>query len=614
MKIAEVNLTNQEVNVTSPGEATLDKFIGGSGLGALKLYNQTTAETDPLSGENPLIFLTGPLTGTPAISSDRFEVITKSPLTGLYAEANSGGRWGGMLRRSGFDGVMIQGVADKPVYLWIHDKEVEIRSAKELWGLDTFECPKEIKNRTKSEAQVACIGPAGENLVKFASIMTGGTSARAAGRAGVGTIMGHKKLKALAVYGNEELPVMEEDKLRDFIAKETPPVIENVEDLHKYGTSNAVENLESCGDLPIRNWHQGKWEEGASKLSGQAMADTIQTGYYHCGGCPIGCGREVKVANGPYQQEVTQAGPEYETVGMLGSNLLLDDLPALAKATEWCNRYGMDTVSTGSLIGFAMEAYEQELITKADTNGISLEWGDPDAVISMVHQIAKRGKLGDILAEGIASSVERLGAEAKEFAVHVKGLDFPAHDPRAKVSSALGYITSPRGACHLQAFTHDFEEGTFEPGPTVPDLGYPETLDRFTAEGKAEMVADFQNLMSLFDSLTICKLPLFGGYSVEPLLKTFNLTTGKDWSKEKFLKTGERIFTLKRMYNHRIGISRKDDSLPPRILYHRRGGGTNELPPINEMLSDYYKYREWDEFGVPSEEKLEELGLSEIVN
>jgi len=612
-KVARINLTERKIVTEVPDEKLLHKLIGGSGFGAATLYTRTDSETDPLSEANVLIFMTGPLTGTPVISSDRFEVITKSPLTRIYGESNCGGYWAEKLKRSGFDGLIIEGRSETPVYLWIHEGEVDICDARHLWGLDTFAISAEIKRETHKKAQVVCIGPAGERLVKFASIMTDGAHARAAGRGGAGAVMGSKNLKAIAVFGEADIPIHDPENLAAFMKEIVPDIVKNLKILHDYGTSNAVENLERCGDLPIKNWFQGVWKSGAARISGQAIARTIQTGYYHCGRCPIGCGRVVQVVDGPFKQDIPQAGPEYETVGMLGSNCLVDDLAGISKATEWCNRYGMDTVTTGSLIGFAMEAYERGLITRQDTGGVELHWGDPHALVAMVHQIGQREHLGELLAEGIVKSVEALGGVAAEFAVHVKGLDFPAHDPRAKVSSALGYVTSNRGACHLQAFTHDFEEGTFDPSPVVPDLGYPEPLDRFAVEGKGEFVAKFQHIMSLFDSLVICKFPLFGGFSLIPLVQSFNLVTGQDWDEKEFLETGERIFNLKRMYNVRSGLSRKDDTLPPRILTHRRGGGTNVLPRLNEMLSDHYRYRGWDEFGIPTKETLQRLGLDEML-
>jgi len=610
--LARIDLTNRNVSVEIPDNELLQRFVGGSGVGASILYSETGPETDPLGPENRLIFLTGPLTGTPVLSSNRFEVVTKSPLTGLYTEANCGGFWGESLKRSGFDGLIIVGSSSTPVYLWVRNGEISIRDARHLWGDDTFVTCEKLRAETK-DSQVACIGPAGEHLVRFASVMTDGEHARAVGRGGVGAVMGSKLLKAIVVSGDRDVSVSDRDGLRRYMRETVPSVTENLKILHDFGTSNAVENLERCGDLPIKNWYQGSWPEGAAKISGQAIAKTIQTGFYHCGRCPIGCGRTVQVKNGPYKQDIPQAGPEYETVGMLGSNCLIDNLEGLAKATEWCNRYGMDTCSTGSIVAFGMEAYERGLISSDDLGGFELRWGDVDATISLIHRIAKRESLGQVFAEGLVPTANEIGGISSEFAVHVKGMDFPAHDPRAKVSSALAYVTSNRGACHLQAFTHDFEEGTFDPTPVVPDMGYPNALDRFTADGKGPFVAKFQHLMTMYDSLVTCKLPLFGGFSLKPLVKCMNLVTGWSWDEEQFLRTGERIFNLKRMYNVRHGISRKDDVLPTRILVHRRGGGTNQLPRLGEMLSDYYAYRGWDEFGIPREDTLRELGLTECI-
>jgi aldehyde:ferredoxin oxidoreductase len=333
------------------------------------------------------------------------------------------------------------------------------------------------------------------------------------------------------------------------------------------------------------------------------MAETILTNNYHCGRCVISCGRVVRAADGPYAgQEI--GGPEYETLGLLGSNLLIDDLPAIAKANELCNRFGLDTISTGGVLGFAMEAYQRGLISKKDMSGVDLTWGNKEAVFSMIEMIATRKGLGSVLAEGVKAAAEQIGGIAPEFAIHVKGLEPPAHDPRAKMTVALGFATSNRGACHLQAFTHDFEEGA-----CIPDLGSEQLIDRFAVDGKAENVYLMQNLMSMFDSLICCKFVLFADMTVEPLTQFLNYVTGWDLSPQEFMKTGDRIFTLKRMYNTRLGISRKDDTLPLRMLTHKRGGGTNALPPLGTLLNEFYQYRGWDEFGIPKIEKLKELGL-----
>lgn len=606
MKIIEVDLTNEEIKVVDLKEEDAKNFIGGSGLGAKYLYELTDENTDPLGPENVLIFMTGPFAGTKVFSSDRYSVITKSPLTGIFAEADSGGRWGESFKKCGYDGIIIKGKAAKPVYISIKDDEIKINDASHLWGKGTFETDAIIKEEFDEKANTISIGNAGENLVKFACIMNEGRHGRAAGRAGGGAVMGSKNLKAIAVRGTKDVEIAEPEKLDQMIKKMAPGMVKNTEILRKYGTSCGVEAQEVSGDLPLKNWYLGNWKD-AKKISGQSMAKTILIGNYNCGRCVIGCGRTVEVKEEPFQVK-KGGGPEYETIGMLGTNLLVDDIRAVAKANEFCNDYGMDTISTGSVIGFAMEAYERGIIDDEDTGGIKLEWGNGQAVVEMIEKIAFRKGFGNVLADGVVEAANRIGGNSIEFAIHVKGLDLPAHDPRAKVSLALGYATSNRGACHVQGFTHDFEEGV-----ALPDLGYPETLDRFETEGKAKFVFDMQNWMSLFDAVHLCKFVMFGGFTVEPMVKALNYVTGWNLSKEEFLKIGERLFNLKRLYNTRLGISRKDDTLPPRILNNPRGGGSGDnLPQLNEMLRDYYRLRGWDEFGIPTEETIKNLGLEEF--
>ena len=611
MKIAEVNLSSGEVKYIDLEEPTVRLFVGGSGIGAYFLHRYTGPDTDPLGPENVLIFMTGPVTGTRYFSSNRFEVVTKSPLTGIYVEADCGGRFGEELKQCGIDGLVITGKAKKPVYLHVGDVEIQVRGASHLWGKDTFQTDTQLKQEIGGRVRTVSIGIAGENLVRFACIINEGRHGRAAGRAGVGAVMGSKNLKAVAVQGTQTVEIAESQQLAAFVKRKAPEMNRKLTvdvEFRQYGTSGGFEQSEAWGDLPIKNWYQGEFKEGAKKLSGITLAKTYLTKNYNCGRCIIGCGRTVAVTDGPFAMEET-AGPEYENVAMLGSNLLVDDLAAVCKANELCNRFGMDAISTGSAIGFAMEAFERGLISTKDTGGLEPKWGDGQAVVAMVEKIARRQDIGRLMGEGLLRAAEGIGGNSVEFAMHVKGLDFPAHDPRAKVSDAVGYATSNRGACHLQAYTHDFE-GWF----AMEDFGYPETTDRFDAsEKKVEMVIKFQHLMSMLDSIHVCKFIIFGGMTVEPIIEAFNLVTGWDWSKEEFLTAGERIFTLKRLYNNRLGVSRKDDTLPPRILHHPRGGSCGDfLPPLNRMLKDYYRMRGWDEMGIPTHETVRRLGIEEF--
>lgn len=605
--ILHIDVGTRKIEKRPLSDPVAEKYIGGSGLGAKILYDETAAERKALDRENPLIFAVGPLTGTRIYNSNRFQVVAKSPLTEIYGESNCGGYWGEAFKKCGYDALLITGKADRPITICLSNDQVTMDEATSLWGNETFETDRILKKQYGDSSQVACIGPAGENLVKFANITTDGTHARAVGRCGFGAVMGSKNIKAIVVRGDKETQLANPDKVRELLKKLGSPMSEFRKNMGAFGTSGGMEMCEEIGNIPVKNWFQGPFPEGAKKISGQRMAETILTKNYHCGRCVLNCGRVIRAADGPYAGKDI-GGPEYETISLLGSNLLIDDLPAIAKANELCNRFGLDTISTGGVIGFAMEAYQRGLISKKDTGGIELDWGNQKAVFSMIEMIAARKGFGAVLAEGVKAAAEQIGGIAAEFAIHVKGLEPPAHDPRAKMTVALGYATSNRGACHLQAFSHDFEEGAY-----IPDLGSEQLIDRFTPEGKAENVYLMQNLMSMFDSLTCCKFVLFGGMTVEPLTQFLNYVTGWDLSADEFLRTGERIFTLKRMYNTRLGVSRKDDTLPLRMLTHKRGGGTNALPPLGMMLNEYYRYRGWDEFGIPKSEKLKELGIDSKV-
>jgi aldehyde:ferredoxin oxidoreductase len=363
--------------------------------------------------------------------------------------------------------------------------------------------------------------------------------------------------------------------------------------------------VEEVGDLPVKNWSKGRWP-GAEKISGQAMARSILVGRYSCGMCAIGCGRTVKIDKGPYQVPKS-GGPEYETLGMLGSNCLIDNLEAIAKANELCNRYGLDTISTGGAIGFSMEAYERGLITKKDTDGIEMTWGNADAMIEMVKAIGEAKGFGKILGQGVRKAAATIGGGAEEFAVHVKGMDFPAHDPRARFSTVLSYATSNRGACHLNVFGYDFESGTVPPA----GLGYDKIQDPYQVEGKAKYSIDMQNLMAVCDSLSCCKFVPFGRVGATSITHWLNCITGWDFDLPALLKVGARTFTLKRVYNNRLGISRKDDVLPLRISNFPRdeGGAKGVIPPQAKLLNDFYQLRKWTEFGKPTDEALKELGI-----
>jgi aldehyde:ferredoxin oxidoreductase len=605
-KILHLDLSHSKVHIEDLNEEWAYQFIGGSGLGAKFLFEKTDEGTNPLGPENPLIFMTGPFTGTSVPLSGRHSLISRSPLTGIFGESDVGGTWGANLKKAGWDGIIVTGKSPKPVYLWIDDGKWEIRDASHLWGKDTYEIDPLLKGETHEKAVVSAIGQAGENQVLLSAIMTDGKDGRAAGRCGMGAVMGSKNLKAIVVYGTGNVSVNDPESVGRIQKEFGADIIKNAEGFKKYGTSGGLSAFEAMGTLPLQNWKfVGRWEESAEKINGFTLAKTILTGRYFCDACILGCGRKVKVEKGPYAG-VDGAGPEYETLAFLGSNCLIDDLEALCFANELCNRFGLDTISTGGAIAFGMEAYEKGLIDQEDTGGIELRWGSAEAMIEMIKAIAQKKGIGELLGKGVKRASEELGKNSIEFAMHIKGLELPGHDPRAYNAGAVGYATSSRGACHLSGLSH-----TFERLLKAPEIGIPEPVDRFQVEGKGILAAKTQNLMGMMDSLKVCKFVLFGGITVKHIVKWYQDVTGREMTIDDFMRTGERIFNLKRLYNTRLGISRKDDTLPFRSLtFKRMGRGiTPHLPPLGEMLGEYYEYRGWSEDGIPTQEKLKELGL-----
>lgn len=575
-------------------------YIGGAGLAARILYDETDALTDPLGSDNRLIFMTGPLTGTRAPTSGRHAVAARSPLTGGWGEADSGGSWGVALKRAGFDGIIVQGTSPKPVYLLVSDGEAALLPAEDLWGLDTYATDAALKARHGDGCITACIGPAGERLIPFAGIFNDGRHARAAGRSGLGAVMGAKRLKAIVALGSQKVQVADDARLLDSVRRLVPGIRKSRAQLGAYGTAGGIVTNAALADMPAGNWRVGDWVAGAERLSGERMAETILAGKYHCWGCPIGCGRNIKITSGPHAG-VEGAGPEYEALAALGALCLVDDLEAVAHANELCNRYGMDVIAAGSAIAFALEAQERGLIeAPAD---LVLEWGNPETVIRLVEDMGERRGLGELLSLGVARMAEVLGGEAEEMAQHVKGQELPFHDPRALASLAVAYATHPRGACH-RGNSHLLER------QAAPVLGYPEAFERFGATGKGAMTARLQDYSGLYNSLKLCQFIML---SVEPadVVDWLNAATGWELSIEEFMTAGERISNLKRMFNVRLGFSRKDDTLPSRILHMplAEGSAKGALPDLETMLDEYYEHREWDRDGLPTPDKLRQLGL-----
>jgi aldehyde:ferredoxin oxidoreductase len=608
-KLVRVDLTTGEISYDYLDEDVGRKYIGGVGLAAKILWDETLPNTEPLSPQSQLIFMTGPLTGSVVPSSSRYIVAGLSPLTGIWGQAHAGGNWADELRHAGFDGIVIKGESPKPVYIWVWDEKVEIREAGHLWGKDTYEVAERLKKETDREASTACIGPAGERLVRIACVMNDGRLGRAAARCGLGALMGAKKLKAIVVRGTLPIHFYDEEKFKESVR--------NIYALYPVRKEEAVvdehvavlKGFLSVGGAPVRNWLEGTFEKGY-----QLAEQLRNTKPMYCRHCPYD-DMESKVCDNGERHMV------WEAWAPLGTSCLIDNAQALQEAYSLCNRYGLDTISTGGVISFAMECFEKGLISQADTDGIDLIWGNHHAMVEMVRKIGEREGFGEMLGEGVRRAAERIGRNAVEYAMHVKGLEIPAHDPRASMTRAIGYATASIGAGHMEApgasFIENYLEGVKPVGLTFPELGYPAQLNRFTIEGKGVLTAKTQNFGCMLDSLVVC-IFLSTLQRVQPsnFVELINRATGWDMDLNEFMAAGERIFNLKRMFNVRRGISRKDDTLPPRILTHRRGtgGAAESLPFLGYMLSEYYSFRGWSEEGIPTDEKLSELGLQQCLN
>lgn len=606
-KIARVDLWSSKIRFESLPDVVLKKWIGGRGLGVYLMLKEVDPRIDPLSPSNKALVLTGPLTGVAGVpSSGRWCSVTKSPLTNTIHDSQSGGKFGPELKFAGFDGIIIENASETPVYLWVHDGKVEIRDAKHLWGKDVHAATDLIKEELRAEVgneadkiKVAVIGPAGENLVRFAAIMN--DKNRAAGRGGHGAVWGSKKLKAIAVLGHEKPKVAKPDKFREAVKvamdKHKKSSV-TAEGLPKLGTAILVNIINKAGIFPTRNFKTGVFE-GAEKISGETLAekyvDWKKQKEEICWGCPIGCARYSVVKNSPFSGE--GGGPEYETIWAFGAQTGTDNLEAIIKANFLCNELGLDTITTGHVIGTFMELVEKGKIPKEALRGLKVEWGSPEAIIELTWRIAYRSGIGDELAEGAARLAQKYGAP--EVAMVVRGQELPAYDPRGAQGHGLAYATSNRGGCHLRAYMIS---------PEV--LGVPQLIDRFETKGKPALVKHFQDVSAVIDSLIVCKFTSFAIWADE-YAALLSAVTGVDVDAKGIEKIGERIWNAERVFNiFSIGDGRKYDTLPKRLLEEPMPEGPSKgyVVKLDEMLDEYYKVRGWID-GRPTRAKLEELGL-----
>ncbi|MBA7512514.1 hypothetical protein ES705_04519 [subsurface metagenome] len=607
-QILRVDLSRGAISADAVDELFCRKYLGGAGFISYFLLKELQPGIDPLGPENKLIFALGPVTGVPLPGNGRNCVGAKSPLTGGYAKSEVGGFWGAELKHAGYDAIIVEGKAEKPVYLWIHDGEVSIRDASHLWGMKTKETEQTIRTELgDSLIRVAGIGPGGENLVRFACIMNGLKDA--AGRGGMGAVMGSKNLKAIAVRGHRRPRVAEPERIKGF----RQWVLDNPQRwawAHELGTGAAMEAGVADGNIPVRNFLDGEFPEIA-KISAEAVRDTIRIKMEGCYACPVRCKKVVKVDE-PYSVDPAYGGPEYETLAAIGSNCGVSDLKAIAKGNELCGAYSLDTISTGGVVALAMECFENGLLTTKDTDGIELTFGNAEAMLKTIELIAKREGIGDLLAEGTARAAQKIGKGAVEFAMQVKGLEIPMHDPRVKAALGLGYAVNPNGADHC-ANLHDTMLA--QPGPFLDRLKPLGILEPLPADDlgphKVNMFRDVHLSRIALDCLVLC---LFLPYDVNQTVDILSAVTGWKTSTTEMLRVAERTMTMARLFNIREGLSAADDKLPNRFFQPKRNGvlSTKFYDPeqLEKAKSYYYTLMGWDaKTGIPTPEKLQELGI-----
>ena len=622
-RILRVNLSNGKISEESQDEVFWRRYWGGRCLCLYYLLKELRPEIDPLGAENKLVFAPSIMTGAPAAGVSRYNVAAKSPLTSGYGEAQAGGYWGPELKFAGYDAVIIEGEAKNPVYLWIHDGQAEIKDASHLWGKVTGEAEDIIrKGHGDNLIRVAQIGPAGEKLVRFACIMNEGRDAN--GRTGMGAVMGSKKLKAIAVRGHKKMEYHNPEKVaaiaKDFVAT----YMDNPDNkgLNLYGTSQYVETMQEWGQLPTRNFQTGILED-AERISGVTMAKTVLKTRECCYACAVRCKRVVEIKK-PYEVDPRYGGPEYETCGALGSDCGINDLGAVCKGNETCNKYGMDTISTGATIAFAMECYENGVITKKDTDGIDLKFGNADAMLKMVEMVARREGIGSILAEGTLRAARKLGKKAKSYAMQAKGQELPMHDPRGKVGLGMAYALSPIGGDHTQ-HEHDVDFDFQAPEVFLEQakiLGIAERLDRMDFSlRKVRMFYYLQNHFSFMDTLCGCLLAFapVRAFKMSWLTDFLSAITGWEVGLWELMKLGERGTTMARAFNVREGFSAEDDRLPDRFFEPIRSGPIkgNRLTrqALRNAIVAYYRMIGWDaRTGIPTKEKLYELDIGWVAD
>jgi aldehyde:ferredoxin oxidoreductase len=596
-KFLSVNLTTGEMKDMPLTEQLAKNYLGGCGLSARLIYNSVKAGMNPLDADNPLVFAVGPYVGTPIPMVSRSSVCGVSPQTGYWGEATTGGVFPFRLKASGYDGVFITGKAKKPVYLSIIDGKAEIKDAAKLWGKDSYKTQEILKKEINQRGlSVSCIGAGGENLVKYAGIMN--DEGRTAARCGMGTLMGSKKLKAIAVTGSKTAPVADETKLRELARQVREIMIARRASMMEYGTLGYMETGHVVGDSPARYFTRTVFPVHRVSATAFRRAYTIEN--YACYGCPTICGREIK----RFSKSLDSIdGPEYETAGAFGPLCWNFDKDSIILANQFCNANGIDTISAGVTIAYAMYLYEQGILTEKKA-GMKIEWGDSKAILRLLEMIVKREGIGDLLAEGSLKVAQALGADPETVAA-VKGLEIPMHDPRNTTGMAISYATGSRGACHLRGDYYSFDLGG-----RVPEYGI-QAFDRFESKGKSPMAAKYQNFKDVYDSILMCK---FANATPTQMVDFLNAITGWNITLADLITIGERSMNLKRSISNKLGVNRTHDYMPSISINPMKDGATaGKSPDMDTLLREYYEFRQWDwETGKPKKEKLIELGLTDV--
>jgi len=605
-KILRVDLTKGGTREEPLDEDAALKLLGGRGLAASILFRELKPKIDPLGPENKLIFMSGPLAGSGAPCTTRCAVVTKSPLTGIYLVTLAAGNFAGQLKAEGYDGIIVEGMAEKPVYVWLHEGKAEIRSAERYWGMMTEDTQTLLKEDLREDKiEVACVGPPGERLVQLASIISG---RRAFGRGGAGAVMGSKKLKAVAVLSKQKpsIRIKNQEAYREAVSLAYKNIRENKatgQTFPKYGTPSLVLPMNEHGVLPTRNFQSGFFDK-AELISGENMRTNYVVKDKACFACPIMCSKLTLARAGPYAGVLTE-GPDYETIYSMGSECGNSNFDSIIAADRLCDDYGLDSISAGCAVAFAMECFERGILTTRDTDGIELHFGNHVALVELIGKMARREGFGDVLADGALKASRRIGRDSEKYVMHVKGMELPGYEPRGMKGMGLNYATACRGACHCRGYTvHSEIFRRNAPWPTEP----------FAYEGKGKLVNAIQDLRAVYDASIFCAFAQ-GAYSLDVPAKMLSAVIGVKLDEAELYRVGHRINTLERAFNVREGVTRKDDVLPERLLKEPMPEGASKgyVVELEPMLDEYYEQRGWNvETGIPTKVELKELGLADV--